>query len=76
MKYLLIFITLLLLSCSQSTNRTVSKLDEDLTYHAGNIKIEKLSEQITHGLYKITVDDTVNILIYRGVESVTMIHIK
>jgi len=76
MKYLLIFITLLLLSCSQSTNRTVSKLDEDLTYHAGNIKIEKLSEQITHGLYKITVDDTVNILIYRGVESVTMIQIK
>ena len=35
-----------------------------------------LNNQVNQGLHKITIDDTVHILIYRGVESVTMIQIK
>lgn len=41
-----------------------------------NFSIEPLSEQVEHGLHKVTIDDTVHILIYRGVESVAMIQIK
>lgn len=40
------------------------------------VAIEPLSNQVEQGLHKITIDDTVHILIYRGVESVTMIQIK
>lgn len=32
--------------------------------------------QVNQGLHKITIDDTVHILIYRGSESITMIQIK
>jgi hypothetical protein len=32
--------------------------------------------EIGHGLYKVKVDDTTTVLIYRGVESCTMIQLK
>jgi hypothetical protein len=41
-----------------------------------NVNIEKLSEQVDQGLYKITIDDTTQILLYRGVESCTMVKLK
>jgi hypothetical protein len=37
-----------------------------------------LSDEVGHGLHKVTLTsdkDTINVLIYRGVESVTMIQI-
>ena len=41
------------------------------------VSIETLSNhQVNQGLHKITIDDTVHVLIYRGLESVTMIQIK
>ena len=43
--------------------------------HKENFTIETLSGEVDQGLHKITIDDTVHILIYRGVESVTMIQI-
>jgi hypothetical protein len=43
--------------------------------HKENFTIETLSDEVDQGLHKITIDDTVHILIYRGVESVTMIKI-
>lgn len=39
-------------------------------------KIEHLMGEIKHGLNRVTIDDTTTILIYRGVESCTMIEIK
>lgn len=52
------------------------ELGEEVPTITSEIKVEMLSEQINHGLYKITVDDTTQILIYRGVESCTMIRLK
>ena len=76
MKYLLILISVVLLSCSNNQQTSVPKLDERLPVHKNNVKIEKLSDELDHGLHRVIVDDTINLLIYRGVESVTMIQIK
>lgn len=40
------------------------------------VKDEHLMNSISHGLHKITLDDSTTILIYRGVESCTMIQLK
>ena len=40
------------------------------------IKITRLSSEVDHGLNLVQVNDTLNLLIYRGVESVSMIQIK
>jgi hypothetical protein len=52
------------------------ELGEEVPTITSEIKVEMLSKQINHGLYKITIDDTTQILIYRGVESCTMIRLK
>ncbi len=41
-----------------------------------NVKIEKIANEVGHGLNKIQIDDSTTILIYRGVESCTMIQLK
>ena len=40
------------------------------------LQVEALGDQIDHGFSRITLDDTTHVLIYRGVESVTMIQLK
>lgn len=40
------------------------------------VKVEWLSEEVDHGLSKVKIDDTTTVLIYRGVESCTMIRLK
>jgi hypothetical protein len=52
------------------------ELGEEVPTITSEIKVEMLSKQINHGLYKITIDDTTQILIYRGIESCTMIRLK
>ena len=37
------------------------------------VVIKKLSDEVDHGLYEIKIDDSTTILLYRGVESCTMI---
>jgi hypothetical protein len=37
---------------------------------------KKIGGEVSHGLHLITINDTTTILIYRGVESCTMIQIK
>ena len=39
-------------------------------------KSEKIMDEVGHGIYKVKLDDTTTILIYRGVESCTMIQLK
>jgi membrane protein implicated in regulation of membrane protease activity len=35
--------------------------------------IRKISDEVQHGLYEIKIDDSTTVLLYRGVESCTMI---
>ena len=39
-------------------------------------KVEKIIGPVSHGLYKVQLNDSTTILIYRGVESCTMIQLK
>ena len=41
-----------------------------------NIKIQKIASEVDHGLHKVIINDTTVVLIYRGVESCTMIQLK
>lgn len=41
-----------------------------------DIKLEKVMDQIDQGLYKFQLNDSTTILIYRGVESCTMLQLK
>ena len=39
-------------------------------------KVEKIIGPVSHGLFKVQLNDSTTILIYRGVESCTMIQLK
>ena len=52
--------------CEPNTNTKVSN----------EPKSERIMGEIGHGLYKVKLDDTTTILLYRGVESCTMIQLK
>ena len=43
---------------------------------SNELKSEKIMSEVGHGLYKVKVDDSTTVLIYRGVESCTMIQLK
>ena len=43
---------------------------------SNELKAEEIMGEIGHGLYKVKVDDSTTVLIYRGVESCTMIQLK
>lgn len=72
----LIIIGLALLTGCNDPNASIQMPDTCTPAHKKNLRIETLSEQVEQGLHKVTIDDTVHVLIYRGVESVTMIQIK
>lgn len=78
-KTLLLIGILTLTSCSnyQPGQKNVDSFtDAHLPTTTKNVNIEKISEQVDQGLYKITINDTTQILLYRGVESCTMIKLK
>jgi len=64
-----ILITVLMVSCKVDTKDNTK---ED----SNEIKSEKIMSEVGHGLYKVKVDDSTTVLIYRGVESCTMIQLK
>jgi hypothetical protein len=65
---LAILITVLMVSCNVDTK--VNNTDSN------ELKSEKIMSEVGHGLYKVKVDDSTTVLIYRGVESCTMIQLK
>jgi len=67
---LAILITVLMVSCNVDTKVNNTKEDSN------ELKAEKIMAGIGHGLYKVKVDDTTTVLIYRGIESCTMIQLK
>lgn len=55
----------------------VSHMQANAPQHVQTIEITKLTDDFSsRGLFKLTVDDTISILIYRGVESVSIIQLK
>jgi hypothetical protein len=67
---LAILIMVLMVSCNVDTKVNNTKEDSN------ELKSEKIMSEVGHGLYKVKVDDSTTVLIYRGVESCTMIQLK
>ena len=65
---LAILLTSIMMSCNVDTK--VNNTDSN------ELKSEKIMSEVGHGLYKVKVDDSTTVLIYRGVESCTMIQLK
>lgn len=71
--FLLITIIALLSSCTT----TLDKAAPIVITPVPGVKDEVLSTEVaSHGLHRITINDSTVILIYRGVESCTMIQLK
>jgi len=41
-----------------------------------SVKDEHIMDEVSHGLHKIKINDSTTVLIYRGMESCTMIQLK
>ena len=65
---LVILLTSIMMSCNPE-NR-VSNTDSNKP------KVEKIIGEVDHGLFKVQLNDSTTVLIYRGVESCTMIQLK
>jgi hypothetical protein len=65
---LAILLTSIMMSCNVDTK--VSNTDSN------EPKAEKIIGEVGHGLYKVQLNDSTTVLIYRGVESCTMIQLK
>ena len=75
MKIITILLTLTIMSCCEpTTNTKVSNVESNV--ESNKPKSEKIMSEVGHGLYKVKLDDTTTILLYRGVESCTMIQLK
>lgn len=72
-KTLILALIAIVASCTKPTNKSVSEVQKE---PKSNIKIETITGEVDHGLTKVTLNDTTAILIYRGVESCTMIQLK
>ncbi len=66
----------LLVGCVQSPKQPLNENTSFIPPKKENVRIEMLSEQVDQGLYRITIDDTTKVLLYRGVESCTMVKLK
>ena len=63
-------------SCTSNSQRNSNANGAVVSTPNHKIVIERLSGEFSHGLHEITIDDTTKVLLYRGVESCTMIQIK
>jgi hypothetical protein len=63
---LVILLTSIMMSCDTKVSNTDSN----------EPKVEKIIGEVDHGLYKVQLNDSTTVLIYRGVESCTMIQLK
>ncbi len=64
--------TILFASCAEGQHPPA----ENTVVGESSLRDEHLMDGISHGLHKITINDSTVILIYRGVESCTMLQIK
>lgn len=78
LKFIIIFAVLSILSSYVYFISIYIKKTKEIQYISKTesktgIKIRKLSDEVSQGLHEIKIDDTTTILLYRGVESCTMI---
>ena len=65
------------MSCCEPNTNTKTKVNNvESNVESNEPKSEKIMGEVGHGLYKVKLDDTTTILLYRGVESCTMIQLK
>ena len=72
-KIFIILAIAMLASCTTTTSVDAPNTNPE---PKPKVKIEWLSNEVDHGLSKVILDDSTTILIYRGVESCTMIQLK
>jgi hypothetical protein len=73
-----------IMSCTERIENTIKIRNiEDINKqqiknikNTNNVEIQHIMDEIDHGLNKIKLNDSTTILIYRGVESCTMIQLK
>jgi hypothetical protein len=71
MKKILFLLSSIILTACGKTYTEAEKISGEKA-----LTSEQIMSEVKHGLHRITIDDTTTILIYRGVESCTMIQIK
>jgi hypothetical protein len=72
---IMILLTFTIMSCDEpKSNHTKTNDVEVIDRYIP--KKEKIMNEVSHGLYKVQLDDTTTILIYRGVESCAMLQLK
>jgi hypothetical protein len=54
----------------------VKSFDVPLTTTVSNVTVKKLSDDLDRGLYEIQIDDTLRLLVFRSIESVSIIQVK
>jgi hypothetical protein len=60
-----------------SRPREVDKIEIRMPQHVSRLRVEKISDEIEKsGLYSLTLDDTVNVLLYKEQNASTLIQIK
>jgi hypothetical protein len=60
-----------------SRPREVAKIEIRMPKHVSRLQVEKISEAIEKsGLYTLTIDDTINVLLYKESNHSTLIQIK
>ena len=60
-----------------SRPREVDKIEIRMPQHVSRLRVEKISDAIEKsGLYSLTLDDTVNVLLYKESNASTLIQIK
>jgi hypothetical protein len=81
-RVLLVLVAILYLSIipiviyNKTNHPKVKSFDAPLTTTVSNVTLKKLSDDLDHGLYEIQIDDTLRILVFRSIESVSMIRVK
>jgi len=78
LKIIIALATILILSTYIYFLKTSIKSSREESYQPKveektGVIIRKISDEVGHGLYEIKIDDSTTILLYRGVESCTMI---
>lgn len=71
-----ILFTLVLVTLFTSCVNKNQTAKQETLGEKSNIQIQKITSEVDRGLHKVTINDTTVVLIYRGVESCTMIQIK
>jgi len=78
LKIIIALATILILSTYIYFLKTSIKSSREESYQPKveektGVIIRKISDEVQHGLYEIKIDDSTTVLLYRGVESCTMI---